>query len=105
MFRSKYRYIPPHKRQASPKFVPTYYHCGKVGHIRPNCFKFKHHEHKSENFYSRKGFEGLCIIMMGVLSRLDEFDKSHKFVPRVKKVWVMKVDTIHPLRGSGSGLT
>jgi hypothetical protein len=45
------------------------------------------------------------MMMKGVLSRLDEFDKSHKFVPRVKKVWVMKVDIIHSLRGNGSGLT
>jgi hypothetical protein len=41
----------------------------------------------------------------GVLSRLDEFDKSHKSIPRVKKAWVEKVDTIHPLKGSVGGLT
>jgi hypothetical protein len=98
-------HIPPHMRQASPKFVPTCHHCGKIGHIWPNCFKFKPREHKSENSYSRKGFEGLCIMMRRVLSRLDEFDKSHKYVPRVKKAWVRKVDTIHPLSGSGGGLT
>jgi hypothetical protein len=37
---SKYMYIPPHMRQGSPKFVPTCHHCGKVGYIQPNYFKF-----------------------------------------------------------------
>jgi hypothetical protein len=32
-----------------------------------------------------------------VLTRLDKLDKSHKTAPSVKKVWVRKVDTIHPL--------
>jgi hypothetical protein len=68
---------------------------------------FKPCEHKSKNSYSRNGFEGLCIMMRGrgVLSRLDEFEKSHKSIPRVKKAWVEKVDTIHPLKGSVGGLT
>jgi hypothetical protein len=29
--------------QAHGKFVPTYHNCGKVGHIRPNCFLLKTH--------------------------------------------------------------
>jgi hypothetical protein len=44
-------------------------------------------------------------MMRVVLTRLDELDKGHKSAPNVKKVWVRKVNTIHPLRGSGSGLT
>jgi hypothetical protein len=43
--------------------------------------------------------------MMVVLTRLKELDKSHKTTPSGKKAWVRKVNTIHPLRGSGSGLT
>jgi hypothetical protein len=42
-------------------------------------------------------------MMMMVLIRLDELDKSHKFVPSSKKTWVKKVDTNHPLRGGGDG--
>jgi hypothetical protein len=29
--------------QAHDKFVPTCHNCGKVGHIRPNCFLLKTH--------------------------------------------------------------
>jgi hypothetical protein len=43
--RSKSNYIPPHKRQHSQRFVPTYHHCGKVGHIQPNCFKLRPYMH------------------------------------------------------------
>jgi hypothetical protein len=25
------------------KFVPTYHNCGKIGHIRPNCYLLKSH--------------------------------------------------------------
>jgi hypothetical protein len=43
--------------------------------------------------------------MKMVLTRLDELNISHKIAPSGKKAWVRKVDTIHPLKGSGSGLT
>jgi hypothetical protein len=43
--------------------------------------------------------------MKGVLSKLDEFEKSHKPRPKITQVWITKDDTIHPLRGSGSDLT
>jgi hypothetical protein len=33
------RYVPSHRRQASPKFVPTCHYGGKVGQIQPNYFK------------------------------------------------------------------
>jgi hypothetical protein len=29
--------------QTQGKFVPTCYHCGKIGHIRPKCYLFKSH--------------------------------------------------------------
>jgi hypothetical protein len=29
--------------QAHGKFVPTCHNCGKIGHIRPNCYLLKSH--------------------------------------------------------------
>jgi hypothetical protein len=31
--------------QAHGKFVPTCHNCGKIGHIRPNCYLLKSHRH------------------------------------------------------------
>ena len=45
------------------------------------------------------------MMMKGVLSRLDEFEKVHKPRPKITLVWVRKDETIHPLRGSGNELT
>jgi hypothetical protein len=36
---SKTKYVPPHRRQPTQKFVPIYHHYGLSGHIRP---KFPH---------------------------------------------------------------
>jgi hypothetical protein len=101
--RSKSKYIPPHKRKPSQRFVPTCHHCGKVDHIQPKCFDLKSHKHKSENSYSRKESKGLLIMMREVLSRLDKFEQNHKSRPKISQVWVKKDDTTHPLR-SGDDL-
>ena len=44
-------------------------------------------------------------MMREVLSMLDKFKQSHKSRPKISRVWVMKDDTIHPLRGSYGDLT
>jgi hypothetical protein len=41
--------------QAHGKFVPTCHNCGKVGHIRPNCFFFKTHRSWIKQDAPRKG--------------------------------------------------
>jgi hypothetical protein len=41
--------------QAHGKFVPTYHNCGKVGHIRPNCFLLKTHRSLIKQDALRKG--------------------------------------------------
>jgi len=41
--------------QAHDKFVPTYHNCGKVGHIRPNCFLLKTHRSWIKQDAPRKG--------------------------------------------------
>jgi hypothetical protein len=50
----KYRVVHPPRNLPLKRFIPTYHRRGKVGHIRPNCFKLKPHEHKNKNSYSRK---------------------------------------------------
>jgi hypothetical protein len=40
-------------------------------------------------------------MMPNVLSRLDKLYKAHNPAPKVKKVWIRKDETIHPLRESG----
>jgi hypothetical protein len=51
---------------------------------------------KNEYSYSKKESEGLVIFMREVLSRLDNFEQSHKFIPKISQVQVTKDDTIHP---------
>jgi hypothetical protein len=34
---SKTKYVPPHRRQPTQKFVPICHHCGLSSHIRPKC--------------------------------------------------------------------
>jgi hypothetical protein len=41
--------------QAHGKFVPTCHNCGKVGHIRPNCFLLKTHKSWIKQDAPRKG--------------------------------------------------
>jgi hypothetical protein len=101
----KPKVVHPHRKLHSQKFVPTCHHCGKVGHIRPHCFNLKPHVQKNKNYVSRKDCEGLVMVMKGVISRLDQFEKVHKPRSKITQVWVRKDDTIHPLRGSGNELT
>jgi hypothetical protein len=41
--------------QAHGKFIPTCHNCGKVGHIRPNCFLLKIHRSWIKQDTLRKG--------------------------------------------------
>jgi len=49
---------------------------------------------------SNHGYEGLLSLMQGMLRSMANMDMIRKSSPRVKKVWVKKDETIHPLRGS-----
>jgi hypothetical protein len=40
--------------QAHGKFVPTCHNCGKIGHIRPNCYLLKSHKPWSKQDAMRK---------------------------------------------------
>jgi hypothetical protein len=76
---------------------PSCYHYGKYGHIKAECFKVKPHKPKKNQTN-----EGLVNKMKNVLVRLINWDIAHTPASQVKKVWVRKDETIHPLRGVGS---
>jgi hypothetical protein len=55
---SKPKSFPSNKKQPTTRFVPTCYHCDKVGDIRPKCIKLRPHEHVNENPSPRNDHEG-----------------------------------------------
>jgi hypothetical protein len=103
------RYTPRRARmprnQPTQRFIPTCHHCGKIGHIRPNCFQLNNHESKRDYLRSRNSHDELFNMVKGVITQLNDLAKSHTSVPKMKKIWVKKEDTTHPLRGSGGDLT
>jgi hypothetical protein len=44
-------------------------------------------------------------MVKGVITQLNDLARSHTSVPKMKKVWVKKENTTHPLKGSGGDLT
>jgi hypothetical protein len=89
----------------SQRFIPTCHHYGKIGHIRPKCFQLNNHESRRDYFCSRDSHDELYNMLKGVITQLNDLSKSRTCVPKMKKVWVKKIDTVHPLRESGIGLT
>ena len=83
------------RKQPFQRFIPICHHFGKLGLTRPNCYRMKPREPKSEISFSKKVVEGLCKMMKRVLIRVNDLDKRHNFVFEVRKVWVRKDDTIH----------
>lgn len=70
--RSKFEGVNSPRRQPSQRFVPTCYHCGRGGHIRPHYFKFRSREPKKESAPPRTKFEKLFYIIKDMVSRLDK---------------------------------
>jgi predicted nuclease with TOPRIM domain len=93
------------RKLPSQRFIPTCHHCGKIGHIRPKCFQLNNHESKRDYFRSRNSHDELFNMVKGVITQLNDLAKSHTSIPKMKKVWVKKENTTHPLRGSGGDLT
>jgi hypothetical protein len=93
------------RNQPTQRFIPTCHHCGKIGHIRPNCFQLNNHESKRDYLRFRNSHNELFNMVKGVITQLNDLAKSHTSVPKMKKIWVKKENTTHPLRGSGGDLT
>jgi hypothetical protein len=91
--------------QLSQRFIPTCHQCDKIGHIRPKCFQLNNHESKRDYCRSRNSHDELFTMVRSVITQLNDLAKSHSSVPKIKKVWVKKENTTHPLRGSGGDLT
>ena len=69
------------RNQSSQRLIPTRHLCGKIGHIHPNCF-----QSKRDYFHSRNSHEELFNMLRGVITRISDLDKSHSYVPKMKKV-------------------
>jgi hypothetical protein len=63
------------------------------------------HESKRDYFRSRNSHDELFNMVRGVITQLNDLAKSHSYVPKMKKVWIKKENTTHPMRGSGGDLT
>ncbi|XP_022866024.1 uncharacterized protein LOC111385832 [Olea europaea var. sylvestris] len=73
-----------------PRFIPTYHHCGALGHTRPRCYKLGN-ERRSQNIPSQVSFLSNQVShLTEMLTRLTKSTFSSK------KVWVKKSDLGRP---------
>jgi hypothetical protein len=73
------------RNQPTQRFIPTCHHCGKIGHIRPNCFQLNNHESKRDYLRFRNSHDELFNMVKGVITQLNDLAKSHTSVPKMKK--------------------
>jgi hypothetical protein len=83
------------RNQPSQRFIPTFHHCGKIGHICSKCFQLNNHESKRDYFRSRDSHDELSNMLRSVITQLDDLDKSCTSISKMKKVWVKKIDIVH----------
>ena len=88
--------LPQKKRKV--KFVPTCYHCGIVGYIRPHCFK---PNRMYNSFSSHKPICHNCGVIGHIRpncaklknKKVNMIPKQEKIVrPKIKFIWVRKSD-------------
>ncbi|XP_022897283.1 uncharacterized protein LOC111410921 [Olea europaea var. sylvestris] len=76
----------PQPRTFEPRFIPTYHHCGALGHARPRCYKLGN-ERRNQNIPSQVSF------LSNQVSHLTEMlTKLTRSTLSSKKVWVKKDD-------------
>ena len=80
----RHAYMPT--SQPFQRFIPIRHHCGKIGHIRLKCFHLENHESKRDYFRFGDIHDELFNMLRGVITQLNDLDKSHIFVPKMKKV-------------------
>ena len=86
------------QNQSKVKFIPTCHHCGKIGHIRPNCFRLNR-MNNSVKFY--KPICHNCGVIGHIRpncaklrnKKVNVIPKVEKSVrPKIKTIWVRKSD-------------
>ncbi|XP_022895214.1 uncharacterized protein LOC111409393 [Olea europaea var. sylvestris] len=85
---SRRNFIPryPQPRTFEPRFIPTYHHCGALGHTKPRCYRLGN-ERKNLNIPSQVSF------LSNQVSHLTEMlTKLTRSTLSSKKVWVKKGD-------------
>ncbi|XP_022858916.1 uncharacterized protein LOC111379711 [Olea europaea var. sylvestris] len=81
-------FMPKHPQTCTfePSFIPTYHHCGALGHTRPRCYKLGN-ERRNQNIPSQVSFlTNQVSHLTEMLTRLTRITTSSK------KVWVKKED-------------
>lgn len=58
------RYVSPFMRQKAHKANHVCHSCGKIGHIRPNCFELRGHPMRDEKDHSRRGHQNLFTSLI-----------------------------------------
>ena len=93
------RHNPIPQKQSKVKSTPTCYHCGIVGHIRPNCFKLNRIPNSFSSFkptchhcgvigYIRPNCAKLINKKVNVTPKKQEkIDR-----PKINLIWVRKSD-------------
>ncbi|XP_022862783.1 uncharacterized protein LOC111382965 [Olea europaea var. sylvestris] len=80
----KFQHQQPHAFE--PRFIPTYHHCGALGHTRPKCHKLAD-RNRSQDIPSQVNF------LSNQVSHLTEMvTKLTRITSTSRKVWVKKSD-------------
>ncbi|KAG6675181.1 hypothetical protein I3842_15G088300 [Carya illinoinensis] len=104
--------VPPPKRQGARNMSPICHHCGKLGHIRPNCFKLmSHFVHASAFVNSRTAYpSGRGKNYMNDSKNVSTFlrQRAHKASPPLEgfkfaraNAWYKNPAPLEPLEHSG----
>ncbi|XP_022899398.1 uncharacterized protein LOC111412707 [Olea europaea var. sylvestris] len=92
------------KHIIGPRSVPTYFHGGELGHIRPRCHQYLN---KSKNLSLKKNKNQVSVGQIGFLA--NQVNRLTQLVTqlsgnnlRSRQVWVKKIDLPNLVRGRGA---
>ncbi|XP_022897765.1 uncharacterized protein LOC111411473 [Olea europaea var. sylvestris] len=92
------------KHIIGPRFAPTCFHCGKLGHIRPRCHQYLNNR---KDLSIKMNKNQLSVGQIGFLA--DQVNRLTQLVtqlfgnnPRSRQVWVKKSDLPNLVRDRGA---